>query len=163
MFYIDRLIHIAKIKVSDIEVLVFNIHLEAFDITSRESQAKKLVKILNELKNRYPIIVTGDFNSVPMGAKKKRGFSDEPETDYRNDKTLNILSKAKFLNCVFPIDESYTENEATFPSNYPDRKLDYIFYTPAYFELKKKMILLSNSSDHLPVFAEFILKKNDKN
>ena len=69
-------------------------HLEAFDQDNREMQMKLVSQTINEDPTSIRIF-GGDFNSVPREAKLRHGYPDEPETDHRNDRTLEILLTTK--------------------------------------------------------------------
>lgn len=156
-FYLDRLIQDVKIKLGDNILTILNIHMEAFDRKTREDQSAYVLEYYKKnYKNRGPVIILGDFNCVPPDAIKKTGFSDEPETNYINEKTIELFHKEESLSEAYP---DNNRNECTFPSLKPDRKLDYIFFTDEYIEFIKAAVYRTNSSDHLPVIMEFILKK----
>jgi len=149
-FYLDRLVQAVKIKIKNRELMILNVHLEAFDWKTRENQAKKVLEIYRTFKDDYPVLLMGDFNCVPPGAAKKKKFKDEPEMNFSNEKTIIFFLEERSLKAA---DLSFF----TFPSDKPDRKLDYIFYN------HEKMILINvcvpemDSSDHLPVVIQFSL------
>ncbi len=154
-FYLDRLIQDVKIKLGENTLTILNIHLEAFDRETRQIQAEYVLEYYKKkYKNIGPVIILGDFNCVPPDAPKKRGFSDEPDTDYNNEKTIKLFYGEDSLKEACP---ENNRNEFTFPSDDPDRKLDYIFYTHEFIKSLKVIVLRSNSSDHLPVMMEFIM------
>ena len=156
-FYLDRLIQDVKIKLGDNILTILNVHLEAFDNKTREDQAVYVLEYYKKkYKNRGPVIILGDFNCIPPDAMKKTGFTDEPETNYEDEKTIQLFHEEKSLREAYPDNR---RNECTFPSAQPDRKLDYIFYTDEYIKFIKSAVYRINSSDHLPVMMEFILRK----
>lgn len=155
-FYLNRLIQEVKIKLGDKNLTILNIHLEAFEKETREVQAEYVLGYFKKTyKNKGPVIILGDFNSIPPDAPKKNGFADEPDMDYSNDKTIKIFYEEESLKEAYP---ENNRNECTYPSVEPDRKLDFIFYTDRYIKFLKASVLRINSSDHLPVMMEFILK-----
>ena len=156
-FYLDRLIQVAEIRIKGRILLIMNVHLEAFERETRELQARVVMSVYREFKDKYPVILIGDFNCVPPHAKKKSGFTDDPGQDFTKESTIKIFLEEKSLNeaildSQIKIDE---KGKYTFPSNNPTRKLDYIFYTHGSIELLRGEVLKSDSSDHLPVLMEF--------
>ncbi|MDA3860070.1 MAG: endonuclease/exonuclease/phosphatase family protein [Melioribacteraceae bacterium] len=101
----------------------------------RINQANKI----NELytSNKYPTILAGDFNDVP------------------NSPTLDILSK------YWETTYDKTDSAKTFPSNKPDRKIDYIMFNPKdkWKIIHREVICDSIASDHCGYFTELELIK----
>ena len=127
------------------EILFMDTHL---DYRSSDSErVSNIDEIKNEIKKYpdMPVIICGDFNDTAMSRtylKMKESFSDVWEE--RGD--------GKGL---------------TYPSDYPEKRIDYIFYSNR-DEEKNKIIIepamitvfRSGASDHLPVVAEFkVIKK----
>lgn len=162
-FYLDRLIHIVKLNINNREIMVFNIHLEAFEQETREKQAISVLNFYNKYKNQYPVIISGDFNCVPPNAIKKKGFSDEPETDYSNDRTIEYFLKESSLKGVMTDNYKNYRNICTFSSSVPDRKLDYIFYSRKNLKLVGGKVERLHISDHFPLIARFRMVDNDRN
>ena len=158
LFYLYRYFQILNVAIGEKSYQVINVHLEAFDQKNRESQTKKLHEILK--KDSSIQLVVGDFNTTPLNALKKSGFSN-PNDDYENDSSLLFMKNTSFKEVIAP--ETYAQNEEsffTFPSNIPDRKLDHIFYQKPWTLLKAYVIKegLSDLSDHLPLKAQFKVK-----
>jgi endonuclease/exonuclease/phosphatase family metal-dependent hydrolase len=153
-FYIDRLLQHSVVRnLQDIHI--YNVHLEAYDTQTRENHIKLVVNEVEKNQDK-PFILMGDFNSVLPSTKKKHSFSDEPDTDFRNDKSMKYLMD--HLNIKFAADSSIvdTKNFYTFPSDNPSRKLDYIFYNPEYFTVIEVKTIKSTISDHLAVYAKLV-------
>jgi endonuclease/exonuclease/phosphatase family metal-dependent hydrolase len=150
-FYLYRLIQVVKIKIGSRNLVILNVHLDAFDRENRENQAKRLLDIYHSFKDDYPVLLLGDFNSIPPDAPQKKDFPDEPATDFRNDKTIQFFLEDPGLKAA----EITT---FTFPTNRPTRKLDYIFYNHDKIELIKVFVPGIASSDHLPTVMQFSLK-----
>jgi endonuclease/exonuclease/phosphatase family metal-dependent hydrolase len=150
-FYLDRLVQAVKIKAAHREIVILNIHLEAFDRETRENQAKKVLDIYRSYQDRFPTLIIGDFNSVPPKAPQKKNFLDEPETDFSHDQTLQLFLREPGLSAA-------DLTSLTFPTLHPTRKLDYIFYSPEKIELLRTFVLGINSSDHLSVAMQFSIK-----
>lgn len=150
VFYLHRYLQQVEIELGDKKIKLVNLHLEAFDKADRKSQIQTLV---NLVKTEKIDLVTGDFNTLPPSATKKRNFANYSEDDYENDPSYTEMEKSELLE-VIP-DSIYALDEVryfTFPSSKPDRRLDYIFYNK---ELKmiKAEVLPSALSDHLPLKA----------
>jgi endonuclease/exonuclease/phosphatase family metal-dependent hydrolase len=150
-FYLGRLIQVAKIKIDSRKLIILNVHLDDMDRETREEQAKRLLNIYRSYKDDYPVLLLGDFNSVPPDAPQKKDFQDEPEMDFRNDRTIVLFLEEPGLKAA-------DITGFTFPTANPTRKLDYIFYTHDKIELIKVFIPNIASSDHLPTAMQFSLK-----
>jgi endonuclease/exonuclease/phosphatase family metal-dependent hydrolase len=147
-FYLDRLVQVTKIKIDNKELIILNLHLEAMDRETREEQAQTVLDIYNSYKNDYPVLLLGDFNSVPPSAEQKMNFIDEPETDFTGDKTITLFLQEESLKVA-------ELSVFTFPSDKPTRKLDYIFYNHDKIHMIKAFTADIDSSDHLPLVMEF--------
>lgn len=159
-FYLDRVVQVVKLDVSGRELIVMNVHLEAFDMETREKQAKRVLEIYRQYKDQYPVLLLGDFNCTPPWAGMQKNFKDEPGTDFSTDKTISILLGEKSLKAAFS-KERYIQNEAgalTFPSDSPSRKLDYIFYNHEKIRMVDVVVRRLVSSDHLPIIMRFAFK-----
>lgn len=158
-FYMHRTIQIATIDIGlDNHVSVLNCHLEAFDQQNREDQADILYKTIASIQG--PLIVGGDFNTLPPDATKKRGFSDE-DIDFTTDQTMEKIMQTKELRDTLT-DSKLGNNESetfTFPAYAPTRRLDYVLERG--FMLvppEAGVIHTANGSDHLPITANIIMK-----
>jgi len=147
-FYLDRLVQVVKIKTGSKELIILNVHLEAFSKNTREKQVNVVLDIYRSYKNNYPVLVIGDFNCVPPTAPKKNNFSDEPETDFTGDQTIRFFLDEPGLEISSP-------ERFTFPADKPNRKLDYIFYSRDKIDLIEAFIPESAGSDHLPLVIRF--------
>ncbi len=141
-FYLDRLAQVVKLTIEDIEVVVINIHLEAFDKPTRDIQAQTVLDMYNSYRHKYPTILLGDFNS-------------DPKT---TDAAINL-----FLNLDNTGNAAYRNNNIknTFNSENPTERIDYIFYNTNFIEYVDGNVLDSfgDISDHLPVEMRFRLKR----
>lgn len=141
-FYLERLAQVSKVVIENKEVVLINVHLEAFDKPTRERQFRFVVdKLFNKYKNEYPTILLGDFNSR---ARNKEAVVQE------------LFSMEGVGNAGF---------NAENPSNTFDTKdlyerIDYIFYTKNTIEYIDGRVLneFGQASDHLPVLMRFKLK-----
>lgn len=140
-FYLDRLAQVSKTIINGKTIVLINLHLEAFDKTTREIQTKHVVELYNMFKDRFPVLLAGDFNS---------------DISFENAAINNILEIPGIASANF-----FKENKGkTFPSANPQVRLDYIFFNTKFIEMTTSEILtsFSESSDHLPVLLEFKLK-----
>jgi len=140
-FYLERLAQIVKVVLNDKEIMVINVHLEAFDKATRVKQFDEVVKLFNQYKEQYPTILLGDFNSEAT------------------DKTAVIqkmFAMKDVGNAAFNVDKIGN----TFDSKSPYKRIDYIFYTKNSIDYVSGKVLneFEQTSDHLPVFMEFRLK-----
>ena len=140
-FYLERLAQVVKVTVNKTEIVVINVHLEAFDKPTRVKQFNEVMAIFDKYKNQYPTILLGDFNSRAR------------------DKTAAIQKIFKMPNvgvAAFNIDRI----ENTFNSKNPFERIDYIFYTENTIEYISGKVLneFGEASDHLPVYMNFKLK-----
>lgn len=140
-FYLERLAQVVKVVLNGKEVVLINIHLEAFDKDTRVKQFEEVVAIFNKYKENYPTILLGDFNSQAR---------DE-----------NAIVKKMFVmenvgNAAFDV----INIENTFDTKAPFERIDYIFYTKNTIEYVSGKVLneFGQASDHLPVQMEFRLK-----
>ncbi len=146
--YLDRVAQVSEIKVENRSVILINVHLEAFDAPTRRKQTEYIQKLLSEYVEKYPVLLIGDFNStVPP-------IPENPEP------TVDILLKTASIKSAFPPEALNNPQIATFPSDKPKYKLDYIFYTPKNIELIEWRIVdeVEQASDHLPVMMKFRFK-----
>jgi endonuclease/exonuclease/phosphatase family metal-dependent hydrolase len=137
-FYIDRLALVCKTTIAGKPVVIINVHLEAFDYPTRFKQVKHVIEIYNRYQDKFPVLLVGDFNS---------------------DLTFNNPA----IQMIFDlpgIKSATHDQEKTFPSVSPVKKLDYIFYNEKFIEFKSSQVLTSfgQASDHLPVLLEFKIK-----
>ena len=140
-FYLERLAQVVKVVLNGKEVILINIHLEAFDKDTRVKQFEEVVALFNKYKDNYPTILLGDFNSRARdeNAIVKKMF------------TMKNVGNAAF-------DVINIEN--TFDTKAPYERIDYIFYTKSSIEYISGKVLneFGQASDHLPVFMEFRLR-----
>ncbi len=146
--YLDRVAQVSEIKVNNRSVIIINVHLEAFDAPTRRKQTEYLQKLLSEYVDKYPVLLIGDFNStVPP-------IPENPQP------TVEILLKTASIKSALPPSALNNPQIATFPSDKPIYKLDYVFYTPKNIEVTEWRIVdeVKQASDHLPVMVKFRFK-----
>lgn len=150
-FYLHHVLQTVTIQLGDHTVDIANVHFEAFDKTARQKQADYVAYEIEDTYKQLPLFIAGDFNALET-PKTSLIFEDEPGVDYGSDATIGFFKRLPFL-------KSATDsNGPTFPSNTPNRKLDYIFYNPTFFKpfSEKRCDDAKTASDHLPVYAEFM-------
>ncbi len=140
-FYLDRLLQIVTVDVGGRDLVVMNVHLEAFDKTTRQKQMQKVIDVFIETSREKPTILLGDFNSDPR---------------YENAAIQQLLQNTTIGNAAFS-EESY---EMTFDTEQPLERLDYIFYTKKDIKYIEGKVLtqFGQASDHLPVAMKFSWK-----
>lgn len=139
--YLERLAQVVKVILEGKEVVLINIHLEAFDKDTRVRQFEYILELFSQYKDKYPTILLGDFNSSAR---------DENSAVQKIFK-MNGVGNAAF-NAVDPSN--------TFNSKNPFERIDYIFYTENSIEYIGGKVLndFEQASDHLPVEMRFRLK-----
>jgi endonuclease/exonuclease/phosphatase family metal-dependent hydrolase len=110
------------------EVIVVGIHL-VWTGEERYTQARRLIEIFRE--ERRPVILAGDFNS-------------RPESD-----VMALLSESWHI-------PDKGDDHFTFPSDTPDREIDFIIYRPEdRFEVVEHRVIDEPvASDHRPLLLE---------
>ena len=137
-FYLDRLLQVIKLDVNGKELVVMNVHLEAFDKETRVKQLQYVVKKFIEFSESFPTILLGDFNSDP---------------NFENPAIAQVLS-LKNTGCAAFTKENFAN---TFDAENPYKRLDYIFYTKNFIDYVDGDVLeeFGQASDHLPVLMKF--------
>ncbi len=160
-FYLFRYSQFVTLQLSaDTTLLVVNNHLEAFKKRNRVAQAKLLAARLTTLPTPRPLMLLGgDLNTTPQEARKKTGFGDSPEDDYRDDPTLATLQATPGLRELVGAKEYRADEQAffTFPTAAPTRRLDYLFFDSRLKLVKREFLRPGKFSDHCPVLAVFEL------
>lgn len=148
-FYLDRLIQTAQLSVHGREVLVLNVHLEAFDKETREIQATEVLQFVDQYVQQQPLILIGDFNARPPYASE---IIDQEQTIsmFLDHPALSpAINRQAYL--------AHEQQNFTYHSRDPFEKLDYIFYTHQYIQPVTATTVreAGEISDHLPVFMTF--------
>ncbi len=151
-FYLERLIQISKILVKGNTVILMNVHLEAFDLETRQLHAAHLLSVFEEYAKEFPVLLIGDFNAIPSFVTS----SGETET------TMSIFIDHPLLDMAIS-EEQYRQEEEqyfTFDSVEPTKKIDYIFFTKNSIEKIASGVAreAADISDHLPVWMSFRLR-----
>ncbi len=149
-FYIDRLVQRVKVTTGGIPFEVYNVHLEAFSAKTRKLQLDKLSKWIPSSATPSKII-GGDFNLI-WESKKITGAA------LNNQKRqLADFTKATGLVMGNP-----SQKQFTFPSWEPEKRIDFIFYSPDFESLTGGVIDNLAASDHLPVWSILRWAQNQK-
>ena len=130
-----------KVVLNGKEVVVINIHLEAYEKETRAKQFEEVLAIFNQYKEIYPTILLGDFNSRAR---------DENAVVQKIFAMKAIGSAASDMNNL----------GNTFNSKDPSKRIDYIFYTKNSIEYISGKVLhqFGQASDHLPLEMKFRIK-----
>ena len=150
-FYIDRIAQVDKIDIHGEEIILINVHLEAWDVPTREKQAETLLNLYREYADKYPVLLFGDFNSTPPNAINP----------YAIEQTMSLLLSEPGLKSAIS-DSTYLANEQaffTYHSRNPSIKIDYILYNGYKIKAIDARVVSESAeiSDHLPVYFKFIL------
>ena len=155
-FYLDRIAQVVQIAVDGQPLIVINVHLEAFDEATRISQTRFVRSLAEEYAETLPVIVIGDFNS----ALNRATFGPEEGPTFQEAQfSIKEMLASERLAPAAP-QADWNEENATFPSDSPQYKLDYMFYTPSTIEVTQTQVLRNagESSDHLPLMMQFRFK-----
>ncbi len=140
-FYLDRLLQVTKVEIEGKEIVLMNVHLEAFDKPTRTKQFNYVFALFKKYKNEFPTILLGDFNSEARNT----------EAVVQEIFKMNDVGNACY-------DKENPAN--TYDSKNPKKRIDYIFYTNKTIEYIDGAVLnqFSVISDHLPLEMKFRLK-----
>ncbi|MEM6350945.1 MAG: endonuclease/exonuclease/phosphatase family protein [Cyanobacteria bacterium P01_D01_bin.14] len=146
--YLDRLAQVTEVQIGGRSVMLINLHLEAFDNPTRLEQTKVVKDLAERYAQDYPVLLVGDFNSAV----------NRPEEG--EVKTIELLAESAVLSPAIASDQRRDAAQATYPSDTPQYKLDYIFYTPATIEMVTARVVTEagQASDHLPIAMTFRLR-----
>lgn len=159
LFYLFRYHQQVVAQTEHGPVLLFNMHLEAFDQDNRLRHARLVAERLAGVITPHTV-VAGDLNSVLPEATVRSGYPDEPETSHVEDATVEVLRGVTGLVDALP-GPQYLSNEPawfTFPAHEPNRKLDYILHGAGYevAEISVPRGVAGDLSDHLPVVVRLV-------
>ena len=151
-FYLDRLAQVSIIKVGTTELIIINVHLEAFHANTRDEQIKTVLREFHKYSETNPVILCGDFNSTPPNASMP----------YQEDHVISTILADYQIEMAINMEENkLNESEYfTFNSDQPTKRIDYIFYNPKFIQILDARVLTESKqiSDHLPVWMKFALR-----
>ena len=155
-FYLDRLAQVSEISLDGKMLIVISVHLEAFEEETRVRQTKFVRQIAEDYAKTNPVIVMGDFNSA---LDRPTFVSAQGDTHEELQFSIKEMLASEQLTSAVP-QEKWNPINATFPSDQPEYKLDYLFYTPSSIEVLDTQVLstAAQASDHLPLVARFRFK-----
>ena len=139
--YLDRLAQVATVQIGERSLVVINLHLEAFDAPTRQQQTEFVLQLAETYGQQQPVLLLGDFNSAVNRAEE-----GEP-------RSIATVLDSSALAAAVTTDQLAQPEQLTFPSDEPQYKLDYVFYTPDSLEVLDVQVLTAatQASDHLPV------------
>jgi endonuclease/exonuclease/phosphatase family metal-dependent hydrolase len=148
LFYIDRLAQVAEVIIGSQKIYIINVHLEAFDKETRKKQTKVVLEKYKELAQQQTTFLVGDFNS-------------EPSEEVESAPTISTLLKESNLISACPEEFFNTAQSFSYPSDFPNKQIDYIFYDSTKVKSIAWEVLktTSTASDHLPLMFKFRFKK----
>ncbi|WP_416117108.1 endonuclease/exonuclease/phosphatase family protein [Peribacillus butanolivorans] len=123
------------INVRGNHVHFYNTHLDNKRAEQRDLQIREILDIAKQKEGTS--IFVGDFNATPESSE--------------------ILKMSVQYKDVFA--ELGQNDDFTIPVDKPDRRIDYIF-TSEDVQIRTGEVINTNASDHLPITAELVLKKN---
>ena len=164
-FYLSHLAQFSVVDIGGWPLVIINLHLEAFDVETREKQARKVVELYANLaRQNFPVIMLGDVNSVAPAAKPTLPPDQRPK--FAGDDTIEMLLSGTGLSPIFS-EAAYMSGHDinTFPSAAPNRKLDYILHEPILVVPVDREIRCGGApppSDHCAVVMSFMLPRPKK-
>jgi endonuclease/exonuclease/phosphatase family metal-dependent hydrolase len=157
-FYLDRLPQVVEVDVGR-PLIIINVHLESWDVGTRERQALEVLDICSNYAEQFPILLIGDFNVILPYAKKQRFSTEEYDIDFSQEQTIaSILEGINFKEAFPEYPNEIAEKVTyTYPADNPMMKIDHIFYSADKIAPVEWYVARSNvePSDHLPVVMTF--------
>jgi endonuclease/exonuclease/phosphatase family metal-dependent hydrolase len=145
LLYLFRYNQKVTLSINDRDFTLSNLHLEAFDMESRQKQIKELIKI-----NHNADFICGDFNMIPTYSEKTKDFEGYDD-DYTGDTSFDLMINSGFKTTFNDADfKNSPQVYYTFPSSQPDRRLDYFFVKKEY-DILSSRVIDSKVSDHRPI------------
>lgn len=154
--YIDRGLQRVDVQLGHEKVALINIHMEAWEVNARLKQIKVITDYIKNTE--LPVILAGDFNTVPLDAPKKNGFLDDIEADYKDEQTFVWFLENSPKDMTIPKFSAHRLNPSdrfSFPSNNPDRLLDHMFIFSSKLSFVDYRVVseAALASDHLPIMG----------
>ncbi len=156
LFWVHRAIQHVVVDFRGQPVHILNLHLESRSLPNRNDQMAQLVQTIRGLDG--PVIALGDFNTLPHDALRRHGFTDH--ADFRADRSMESLRR-QLPTFREGLDGRNNAPTATFPSVEPQRRLDFVLYSPHFAAADCDVIkpfemeVGSQPSDHLPIACTF--------
>ena len=151
-FYLDRLVEKTKILINGVDVMLINVHLEAFDEETRRVHISKAINAFDEYCKKMPTILLGDFNSPQYFVDGRNNLLDE-------------FIKRKDVGMAIP-DSVYSldmKRYNTYSRKNAKVKIDFIFFnTDKIKKIDSGVAQVDDFvSDHFPVWMKFVLSENN--
>lgn len=161
-FYIDRLIQVVKLQIGMDQMVVLNVHLEAFDQRTREIQAERVLNVYRSYKDDFPVLLIGDFNAPTPDGLASADLPTAMASTFVNDRTIDILLQEPSLREAFT-DSIYAlhgTDAFTYSSVKPEVKIDHIFYNHDRIRPLEAYVprFSRQPSDHKAVVMRFTVK-----
>ncbi len=135
-------------KLSKKRFYVINTHLDHKGEIAREKSAKLIIKEIIKLNNKYPVILTGDFNTVPKSIPYNI--------------IVNILNDSYLITKTYPYGPDGTSSGFSVCQDIKLNRIDYIFVSSDIEVLSYANLTDSYNknyySDHLPVIVKIEIK-----
>ncbi|MCX6255872.1 MAG: endonuclease/exonuclease/phosphatase family protein, partial [Bacteroidia bacterium] len=132
----------------------FNTHFAHDSDSARMMSSKILLKEVGKIAERFPLIITGDFNMLPTST----GYALLTGPD----ESVPLLKDSYVISEKRPLGPSYTFNG--FSDNPGRGRIDYIFVKNGMKVLDHRTVIKKEHgiyiSDHWPVEATILLKDN---
>lgn len=126
-------------------IFVMNTHFDHIGKAAREKSVGIIKSKISLLADKYPVILTGDFNIEP---------TESAYAIATNGDIYNLQDAGK---------SSTIGTYCTFAVNVPCKRIDYIFYSVGWKVMKYSVIATNDGqyypSDHLPVVVQLKKKK----
>jgi endonuclease/exonuclease/phosphatase family metal-dependent hydrolase len=138
-----------KNKATKEKLWIFNTHFDHRGVEARKNSVKLIIKKIKELnKENFPVVFMGDLNLEPENEAIQ--YLSNQMNDTKTVSTKIVFGPTGTFN-GFKFDKPVT------------RRIDYIFVSKGNIDVEKYAVLsdskdLRYPSDHLPVYAEIILK-----
>ncbi|MEN8138089.1 MAG: endonuclease/exonuclease/phosphatase family protein [Bacteroidota bacterium] len=149
-FYLERLIQKTTLKTNRGEMMVLNVHLEAFDEETRSNHIQKSIEVFEKYRKIMPTLLVGDFNSPQDTLGTRNNLLDE-------------LIKMKDVGMAIP-DSVYKADMVkhnTYSTGNPYTKIDFIFYSSDKIKAVESGVMqeIGEVSDHFPVWMKFVIRE----
>lgn len=132
-------------KSSGFTFVYFNLHMDHVGVTARAESAKLILDRVRNFPEKYPVVLSGDFNV------------DQNNESYKLIQNSGVMRDA-YTMAEFVYAPNGTFNEF-YPNSYTDERIDHIFLSPE-FQVKKYGIL-TDTYRTVPTEAERIENKGN--
>lgn len=147
-FYLDRLIQKTLVKTKKGNLMILNVHLEAFDEDTRANHIKRTINVFDEYRKLMPTILLGDFNSPQW---KNGGRNEFMNKLFEIDNVSNAITDSIY--------KQKMKKHNTYSSENPYEKIDFIFYNSDKIKAIDAGVMqeIGSPSDHFPVWMKFVM------